>query len=333
MRSTVEPLEGNKVKLSVEVDEDEFEQAVDAAFKKIAREVRIPGFRPGKAPRKVLEARIGPRPAGSRRSRTRCPSTTPQAVIEHDVDVIAPAGDRHHRRPGGRRSCSSTPSSRSAPRSRCRGYGSLSVTLERPGVDEEALAAQIDRLREHGRPRWPTSSARPQDGDIVTIDIAGTQDGEAQSGLTADDYSYEVGAAAIVPEVDEQLVGAKVGDILEFAATHPDPDEDAVAHFRVLVKEVKEKVLPELTDEWATEASEFETLDELRDEPGRPHDPGAQGAGARWRCGRRSARRWPTLVTEDAPRGRWSPTRCRTASRTSPCGSRPRACASSSTSR
>ncbi len=86
------------------------------------------------------------------------------------------------------------------------------------------------------------------------------------SGLTADDYLYEVGAGAVVAEIDDQLRGAKVGDILEFDAEHPDPDSEASLRLRILVKEIKEKVLPEVDDEWANEASEFETVGELRDD-------------------------------------------------------------------
>ena len=185
------------------------------------------------------------------------------AVIEHDVDVIAPpeidiTGGR-----GGGVGRSSTPWSRCGPRSRCPATAASRVTLERPGVDEEALAAQIDRMRDMDGTLADVE--RPaRHGDTVTIDIAGTLDGEAQSGLTADDYLYSVGSAATTPEVDEQLVGAKVGDILEFPATHPDPDEERSLQFRVLVKAVKEKVLPELTDEWASEASEFDTVEALR---------------------------------------------------------------------
>src|SRR5207245_5633091 len=89
MRTTVEPLEGNKVKLSVEVDEDEFEKALDAAFRKIAREVRIPGFRPGKAPRRLLEARIGTDAARQEALRDSLPDFYARAVKDNDVDVIA----------------------------------------------------------------------------------------------------------------------------------------------------------------------------------------------------------------------------------------------------
>ena len=143
------------------------------------------------------------------------------------------------------------------------GYGGLSVTLERPGVDEEALDAQIDRMRDLDGTLEAVD--RPaQDGDTVTIDIAGTLDGEAQPGLTADDYSYTVGSGAITPEVDENLVGASAGTTLSFSATHPDPDEERELQFELRLAEVKEKVLPEITDEWASEASEFETVAELR---------------------------------------------------------------------
>src|SRR3954453_3229398 len=90
MQSSVEPLEGNKVKVSVELDEGELEKAIDAAFRKIAREVRIPGFRPGKAPRRILEARLGADVARQEALRDALPEYYAQAVGEHDVDVIAP---------------------------------------------------------------------------------------------------------------------------------------------------------------------------------------------------------------------------------------------------
>src|SRR5438309_2727513 len=90
MRSTVEPLEGNKVKVSVEVDEAEFDKAIDAAFRKIARDVRIPGFRPGKAPRRLLEARIGVDAAREEALRESLPEYYVRALRESDVDGIAP---------------------------------------------------------------------------------------------------------------------------------------------------------------------------------------------------------------------------------------------------
>jgi len=262
MRSTVEPLEGNKVKLSVEVPSEEFEQAVTAAFKKLAKEVRLPGFRPGKAPRKVLEARLGPLVGREQALQDALPEYYSNAVIEHDVDVIAPPEiDITGGQDTGDVAFDAVVEVR--PNIEVPGYGGLRVTLERPEVGDDEIDAQVDRMRELDSTLAPVD--RPvREGDTVTIDVAGTLDDEAQPGLTADDYSYSVGSGAITPEVDEQLAGAKVGDILSFEATHPDPDEDRKLQFRVLVKEVQEKLLPEATDEWASEASEFATVAELR---------------------------------------------------------------------
>ena len=262
MKSTVEPLEGNKVKLSIEVPADEFDQAVTAAFKKIAKEVRLPGFRPGKAPRKVLEARLGPLVGREQALQDSLPDYYSAAVIEHDVDVIAPPDiDITGGQEQGDIAFDAVVEVR--PSIEVPGYGGISVTLDRPDVADEEIDAQIDRMRELDSSLAAVD--RPaREGDTVTVDVAGTLDGEPQPGLTADAYSYTVGSGAITPEVDKQLAGAKVGDILEFAATHPDPDEERQLQFRVLVKEVQEKVLPDITDEWAAEASEFETVDALR---------------------------------------------------------------------
>lgn len=262
MRSTVEPLEGNKVKLSIEVEAGEFDKAVDAAFKKIAKEVRLPGFRPGKAPRKVLEARFGTQAGREQALQDALPEYYTAAVIEHDVDVIAPPEIDIT---GGQESGDVTFDAvvEVRPTVEVAGYDSLQVTIDRPTVDDEAIDAQIDRMRELDASLEAVD--RPvQEGDTVTIDIVGTLDGEPQSGLTAEEYSYTVGSGAITPEVDEQLVGANVGDVLSFDATHPDPDEERQLHFEITVREVKEKVLPALTNEWAAEASEFDTVEALR---------------------------------------------------------------------
>ncbi|MET0728312.1 MAG: trigger factor [Acidimicrobiales bacterium] len=262
MRSTVAPLEGNKVKLSVEVEAGEFEKAVNAAFKKIAKEVRLPGFRPGKAPRKVLEARFGTQAGREQALQDALPEYYSAAVIEHDVDVIAPPEiDITGGQESGDIAFDAIVEVR--PAIEVPGYGGLQVTIERPVVDEEALAQQIDRMREMDS-TFETVDRGVEDGDTVTIDVTGTLGGEIQSGLTADDYSYTVGSGAITPEVDEHLVGAKAGETLTFDATHPDSDEERQLRFEVVVREVKQKVLPDLTDEWASEASEFETVAELR---------------------------------------------------------------------
>ena len=261
MKSTLEPQEGNKVKLSIAVDEAEFEKDIDDAFKRIAREVRLPGFRPGKAPRKVLEARIGLEAARGEAFEQAVPKYYLEAVSEHDVDVIAqPEFDITAGQESGDVAFDAVVEVR--PQVTVGGYDSLRVTIPSPDVDPAEIDERIDRLRESFAEL--ESVERPaQTGDNVSIDIAGSRDGEAMDGLTADDYLYEVGSGSIVPELDEQLAGSKIGDVLEFTADHPMPDEDPV-DFRILVKDIKEKVLPEADDAFAAEASEFETIDELR---------------------------------------------------------------------
>ena len=265
MKTSVEPVEGekNKVKVAVEVDETELEPAIADAWRQIAKEVRLPGFRPGKAPRKLLEKQFGEGFARSEALNSSLPEFYAKAVIEHDVDVIAPpelditAGEE-----AGPVSFEATVEIR--PDVIVAGYQGLRVEVPSPDVTDEEIDEQIDRLRsQYGELSTVDRPAVEQ--DYVTVDISGTQNGEEVDGLTADDYSYLVGSGMIATEFDQHLTGAKVGDILEFDADHPDPDEDPV-HFRVLVKEVKERVLPDLTDEWVADASEFETVEELRAE-------------------------------------------------------------------
>ena len=262
MKATVEPLEGNKVKVSVEVDETEFDKAIDAAFRKIGRQTRIPGFRPGKAPRRILEARFGADVAREEAIRDALPDYYIKALKEHDVDAIAPpeiditAGEE------------SGPVAFDAvvevrPQVSVGGYGGLQVTVPSPDVDDEEIDRQIDRLREQFG-ELQTVGRPARDGDHVSIDIKGYRHSETIQGLTADDFLYEVGSGSVVPELDEQLRGTKPGDILKFNAPIPGGDEGDDVTIQVLVKEVKEKLLPDVTDEWASEASEFDTVDELR---------------------------------------------------------------------
>jgi len=263
MKSTVEPAEGNKVKVAVEVDEAELEPAVNAAWKEIAKEVRLPGFRPGKAPRKLLEKQLGSDYARSEALRSALPDFYSQAVIEHDVDVIAaPELDIASGEESGPVSFSALVEVR--PEVEVAGYNGLRVEVPRPEASDDEISEQIDRLR--GQYGELTEIERASvEQDYVTIDIEGRSDDEPVEGLTADDYLYLVGSGMIAPEFDAQLTGASAGDELEFDADHPDPEQDRV-QFRVSVKNVKERVLPELDDEWVAEATEFETVAELLDD-------------------------------------------------------------------
>lgn len=262
MKASVEPVEGNKVKLSIEVDEDEFEPEVEAAWRRLASQVRIKGFRPGKAPRSLLERQLGAGVGREEALREGLPGFYARAVIDNDVDVIAPPSiDITSGQEEGAINFDAVVEVR--PIITVEGYEDLTVTIPSPVATDDEVDAQIERLRQQFGELTPVE--RPiVDGDFATVDISGTLDGEAQDGLTAEDYLYEVGQGAVVEAIDDELRGASVGDILEFGAEHPDPEEDGELRFRILVKEVKEKVLPDLDNDFASEASEFETLDELR---------------------------------------------------------------------
>jgi len=262
MRATAAPEEGNKVRLSVEVDESEIDEALDEVMKRLARDVKVPGFRPGKVPRRVIEARMGGAVAlRGEALREALPGFYARAVTDTEVDPIDQpeidilAGDE-----SGAVSFDAVVMVR--PTVAIPGYQGLVVTLPSLEVGDDEVKAQIDRLRATSGELIEV--ARPAiDGDQVTIDIHGTRgDGEGDdSDLDAEDFLYEVGSGGVVPELDDQLMGGKTGDIFTFDST-PEGLDQSVS-FRVLVKDVKELVLPEVTDEWASEASEFETAEEL----------------------------------------------------------------------
>ncbi len=264
MESTVEALEDNKVKVTITIDEGEFETDIDAAFKRIAQEVNLPGFRRGKAPRKLLEARLGAGVAREEALREALPRYYADAVVANDVDVIAApeieitAGEEE-----GPITFDAVVEVR--PVVTVPGYDGLRVTMPSPEPSDDEITMQIDRMRSLDS-TVETVERAAEEGDTVVIDIVGTLDGEEQDGLTTDDYSYEIGSGIITAEVDEQLTGASAGDELDFDATHPDEDEERQLHFAITVKEVRGRVLPDLTDEWAAENSDFETVAELEED-------------------------------------------------------------------
>jgi trigger factor len=259
MQSTLEPLEGNKVKLSVEVESAEVDKAVDSAARKLAREVRMPGFRPGKVPRRVLEARMGHGALREEALRESLPEFYAEAVREHEVDVIAPPEiDITAGRDDGDLRFDAVVEIR--PQVQIPGYGGLQVTIERPDATDEEIDRQVDRLRANGATLEDVT--RPaKDGDVLTIDLGMTPSGGGEpTNLT--DVSYTVGSQEFgVADLDTQLQGARVGDIIKFTS---DVSSERTMSFQVLVKAVRTQVLPDLTDEWVEEETEFHTVEELR---------------------------------------------------------------------
>ena len=270
MRATAAPEEGNKVRLTVEIDESEMDEALDDVMKRLSREVRVPGFRPGKVPRKVLETRMGGATAlRGEAIRESLPNFYSRAVDETEVDPIdQPDIDITAGEESGPVSFEAVVLVR--PVVAIPGYGGLVVTLPTLEVTDDEVTAQVDRLRATSGELVEVE--RPiQTGDQVTIDIRGTRpdaddgtdtDNTDDTDLSADDFLYEVGSDNVVPGLDDHLVGMKAGGTVTF-----DSEIEALGQtvsFGVAVKDVKELQLPDADDTWAAEASEFATLEELQ---------------------------------------------------------------------
>lgn len=262
MKSSLEPLEGNKVKLSVNIDESEFDRSIDQAFKKLAREVQLPGFRAGKAPRRVLEARIGIGPARAQALQDSIPEYLAKAVREHDVDLIAtPDVQITSGEEEGPVSFDATCEVR--PQITVPGYAGLRIELPSPTATEEEVeeAVTAERRRYGSLVDVDRPAAR---GDYVVLDLEVTRDGEEVAGLNTTDWSYEVGQGWVAEEFDDELIGASAGDTLEFTATPKGTDQEA--EFVVTVSRVQELVLPEVDDDWVAENfAEFETVEAWRE--------------------------------------------------------------------
>ncbi len=249
------------VKLSVVVDEADFDRDIDQAFRKIGREASLPGFRAGKVPRKVLEARIGLAAARDEALRDSVPTYLAKAVREHDIDLIAtPEVEITGGVDEGPVSFDAVCEVR--PVVTVPGYGGLRVELPSPAASQEEIdeAVDVERRRQGSL----VDVARElQSGDHVTLTLAGTRDGEPVPGLNTEDWLYEVGKGWVAEGFDDRLVGSKIGDELSFSANPSGMTEPA--DFEVTISNAQELVLPEVTDEWVSEnLGEFETVEAWR---------------------------------------------------------------------
>lgn len=261
MKTTCESLDGNRVKLSVEVGEDEFAQHIDAAFTKIAQEIRLPGFRAGKAPRKVLEARIGLAAAREQALRDGVPQYLARAVREHNVDIVAAPDitlvDGESEGPiKFDATCEIRPVI-SVP-----GYGGLRVEIPSIEVQDNEIDDVVNaELRRLGT--LTNVDRAVTDGDFVIVDLIGTRDGEPVAGLAVDEWSYEVGKKWVAPSFDDQLRGEKAGAVLTFTDTPSGTEESA--DFEVTINAVQELVLPILDDAWVSDNIDgFDTVADWR---------------------------------------------------------------------
>jgi trigger factor len=242
----------------VEIDEVEFDRNIDKAFRKIANEIRIPGFRQGKAPRQLLQAQIGLGAARSQAIQDSIPEYLALAVREHDVDLIAtPQIEVTKGEEEGVLGFDATCEVR--PIVTVPGYNGLRIELPALLVKEEDVddAMKSERSR-HGVLKDVDRAIAK--GDHVSLDLSGTREGTPVPGLNVEDWAYEVGKGWVSASFDEKLTGEKLGSTITYSEA-PNGTTD-IAEMTVVVKKVQEMVLDDLTDEWVAEhVSEFETVD------------------------------------------------------------------------
>jgi trigger factor len=260
-------LEENRVRLDVAVPEGEVQRRMERTLRQIAREIRVPGFRPGKAPSAVIMRRVGRETVVQEMLRDALGEWYAEALEQAEVEPIDdPDLDVPEAPDGGEFTFNATVQLR--PQATLGPYKGLEVGKAEPEIPEGALEAELDRLRDQVA-RLETVDRPAESGDFLTIDFDGAVDGEKVPNATARDYLVELGGGRLVAGFDEPLVGAVAGETRTFPLTYADDDRrpdlaGTTVEYTVTVKRVQAKVLPELDDDFAAEASEFDTLDELR---------------------------------------------------------------------
>jgi trigger factor len=261
MRATTTTLENNRVKLTVEVEAPEMDKAIDAAAVKLSSQVTIKGFRKGKVPKSVLMAHLGGSSAlRAEAIRESLPDFYALAVTDTLIDPIAqPEINVTEGEDDGPLVFEADVEVR--PEVDISGQRELRVTIPSPVVSDTEVNAQIDRFRETDAVLKDV--ARPiVTGDLVTMDVHVEPVGEGSEPLDMSDYMYTVGSGTITAGVDDLIVGMKAGEELKLNGT---VGQGQTATFQLALKNVQERELPELSDEWVQENTEWQNESEMRD--------------------------------------------------------------------
>lgn len=261
--------QGNQGVLTVEVDAERFESALDQAFKKVVKRVSVPGFRKGKVPRKIFERRFGVEALYQDALDIILPEAYLEAVEETGIEPVdRPEVDIEQIERGKPLIFKATVTVK--PEVKLGQYKGLEVEEQDVSVTDEDVEAEINRLRENQAELVVIEDGEAQEGDIVVIDFEGTIDGEPFEDGKSENYSLELGSGTFIPGFEEQLIGEKPGAEKEVKITFPEDyhaeklaGKEAV--FKVKIHDVKRKELPALDDEFAKDVDdEVETLDELK---------------------------------------------------------------------
>ena len=269
MKTSVERVDDTTIKLSVTVEADRVREAIDHAAGHLSSQVKVPGFRPGRVPRKVLESRVGKDALVQEAVREFLPQFYAEAAQAEQLEVVGPPQfDLDTFEDGKEAEFTATVEVR--PEFDIPEYAGLQVPHPEWEASDEEVDEQLDKLRD--RFAELEAADRPAEpGDYAVISLVGERDGERLDAVTLEDWLYQIPVIAegeeYDSELDRHLVGASAGDVLTFTDTlGPDYGDltGAEVELTATVQQVKAKRLPELDDDFAVTASEFDTMDELR---------------------------------------------------------------------
>lgn len=270
MSLQVEKLEGNMAKLTIEASAEDFEKALDTAYQKNKGKITLPGFRKGKVPRAMIEKMYGKEVFYEDAANALIPSAYAKAVDECEEEIVSqPTIDVVQAEAG--KAFIFTAEVALKPEVTLGKYKGVEVEAADVTVTDEDVNAAIDKERENNARTVTVEDRAVQEKDIVTLDFEGFVDGVAFEGGKGENYPLTIGSKTFIPGFEEQLVGAELNKEVEVNVTFPEDYQAAdlagkAAVFKCTVKEIKEKQLPELDDEFASEVSEFDTLAEYKED-------------------------------------------------------------------
>ncbi|WP_027405556.1 trigger factor [Anaerovibrio sp. RM50] len=269
MEVSVKDLENQQVELNITVPAAELDKAYDAAAKKLANRVNIPGFRKGKAPKKIVERHVGKEYVMTDAFEMVAPKALNEALAQENIDIVTrPELDVDTLELGKDLVFKAVATKK--PEVELGEYKGLKVEVEKDVVDDEVIQQQLVRMLDRQADMVEAEEGAAVEKDnFITLDFKGFVDGEAFAGGEGKDYPLQIGSNSFIPGFEDQLIGAKVGEEKEVNVTFPEEYHSEElkgkpAVFKCTVKSIKKKVLPELNDDFAKKASTFQTLDELK---------------------------------------------------------------------
>ena len=270
MSVQVENLEKSMAKLTIEVAADEFEAALNKAYQKSKNKINLPGFRKGKAPRAMIEKMYGAGIFVVDAAYIIIPDAYESAAKESELEIVAQPEIAVEQAEKGKPFIF-TATVAIKPDVTLGDYKGIEVEKKEAEVSEDEISAEIDRVRESNARMITIDDRATQDGDTVVIDFDGYVDGEQFEGGKAEDYTLVLGSHSFIDNFEDQLVGKNIGDDVEVNVTFPEQYQaeelqGKPALFKVKIKEIKVKELPELDDDFAQDVSECDTLDAYKEE-------------------------------------------------------------------